>query len=82
METNNEQWQDKVRSELIEVIDKFLALSTTGGWALKYQHPVKTQYEDGTKTHDTTKVNGVDLFIQFDFENMLVIVKEEEEVKP
>ena len=80
METNDEKWQDKVRAELIEAIDKFLALSATGGWALKYQHPVETQYEDGSKTYDNSKVTGVDLYIQFDFENILLIVPEE--VKP
>lgn len=77
MESNNEQWQTKVRTELIEVIDKFLALSSTGGWAVKYRHPVKEQYEDGGKTYDNTKVDGADLFIQLEFENVLSIVKEE-----
>lgn len=77
METNNE-WKDKVKTELIEVIDRFLEVAEAGAWGLKYINPVKESFEDGTKIYDKEKITGVDLFIQFNFENFLVPIKDEE----
>jgi hypothetical protein len=74
--TLEEEWKVKVREELITTIDKFISMASTGGWGIKYQHPVLEQHEDGSKHYNTDKVTGVDLYIQFNFENTLVMVKE------
>ena len=78
MKDENTEWKDKVREELIEIIDKFLDVSEKGGWGIKYHHPIKEKYEDGSIVYNEDKINGVDLFIQFGFENKLVAAKEQE----
>lgn len=67
-------WQENVRAELLDVIDKVLAPANTGGWAIKYKHPITTQYEDGSALYDTKKISGIELYIQFDFESALEVM--------
>lgn len=69
MTENEKDWRQEVKEELDEVTSKFLPLSESGGWGVKYIHPIKEKYEDGTVKRDGNKCTGAVMYIQFDFEN-------------
>ena len=62
-------WRDSVKQELNEVLSKFLPLTESGGWGVKYINPIVETYEDGSAKLDENKAMGVVLYIQLHFEN-------------
>ena len=76
-EAKEKSWNEAVREELIEVIDEFLQLAESGGYGVKYRHPIKFREEGGLTIYDKEKLSGVDLYIQFSFIDKLVPAKEE-----
>lgn len=67
--TNEKDWRQEVEEELRQVLSKFLPISESGGWGVKYIHPIEEKYEDGTVKRNENKCTGAVMYIQFDFEN-------------
>lgn len=67
--TEEQDWRQEVEEELNKVLAQFLPLSESGGWGIKYIHPVHEKYEDGTVKRDENKCEGAVMYIQFNFEN-------------
>lgn len=62
-------WRDEVKQELNEALSKFLPLTGSGGWGVKYINPIVETYEDGSVRLDENKAMGVVLYIQLHFDD-------------
>lgn len=71
------RWTQEVEEELMNVLSKFLPLSKSGGWGIKYINPIIETYENGTAKRDENKCIGAVMYIQFDFENTYTIEETE-----
>lgn len=71
--SESEDWRLKTREELIQVIDRFLGISSEGGWAVRYKNPLIEKHEDGSMIFDSDRISGVDLYIQFNFIDSLSV---------
>lgn len=71
-----DNWKEQVRQDIIVALDKFLELSESGGWGIKYHNPAIGLHEDGTVIRNKEEVEAVDFYIQFVFKAPLKIVGE------
>ena len=76
-EERAEKWKEYVREEVNSYLDAFLDLAGEGNIGVKYVHPNKAVYEDGTSEPDTAKAEGVQLLLNFKFEKALFFTDEE-----
>lgn len=60
------EWEDKIRTEVNDALDVFLAHSVNCNIGVQYSHPVLAQYETGPE-YDMEKVNGAQMVLVFEF---------------
>ena len=74
---NEKDWKQEVEEELKSVLSKFLPISKSGGWGIKYINPITETYENGTVKRNEKKCVGAIMYIQFDFEETYTIEETE-----
>jgi len=60
------EWEDRIRTEVNEALDIFLAHSINCNIGVQYSHPVIAEYESGPQ-RDMKKVNGAQMVLVFEF---------------
>lgn len=68
-----ESWREGVKEEINDVLSKFLPITESGGWGIKYINPVVDSFEDGSVTVNEGKAVGAVMYIQLNFENEFTI---------
>jgi len=60
------EWENKIRTEVNDALDIFLAHSINCNVGVQYSHPVIAEYESGPE-RDMGKVNGAQMVLVFEF---------------
>ncbi len=72
------EWIKYVSREVNTILSIFLPISKEGVVGVKYKHPVREVYETGPE-YDTTKANGVEVRLVFNFEDVIDMPTEKKE---
>jgi len=60
------EWEERIREQVNDALDIFLAHSVNCNIGVQYSHPVIAEYETGPE-HDMDKVNGARMVLVFEF---------------
>ncbi len=72
------EWIKYVSREVNTILSIFLPISKEGVVGIKYRPPIKEMYESGP-VYDTTKAEGVEVRLVFNFEDVIDMPTEKKE---